>query len=210
MVEVQLRRRGIHDVRVLAAMESIPREEFVPSAVRVRAYADSPLPIGCGQTISQPYITALMAQSLHLMGTERVLEVGAGSGYHAAVLAMLSSQVIAVEVLPELAAYARGTLRRLGFGGKVSVVCGDGSCGWPDGAPYAAISVAAASPIEPLPLLDQLADPGRLVIPVGTLEDQDLRLITKREGKWQSVSVTHCRFVPLVGEHGWRPVQQRS
>ncbi|MGH9665937.1 MAG: protein-L-isoaspartate(D-aspartate) O-methyltransferase, partial [Bryobacteraceae bacterium] len=163
MVENQLRRRGIRDERVLAAMLAIPREEFVPEPQRKHAYDDAPLSIGHGQSISQPYITALMTEQLKLRPRDNVLEIGAGSGYHAAVLADLAARVTSIETISELAAQARQNLERTGYSGNVAIVCADGSAGWPAQAPYDAISVAAAAPEIPWQLLDQLADPGRLV-----------------------------------------------
>lgn len=197
MVERQLRARGIRDERVLAAMGAIPRELFLPEEQRAWAYEDEPVAIGHGQTISQPYMVALMTQALELEGTEKVLEVGAGSGYHAAVLGRLARQVVAVEVIPELAARAQQNLAAAGCADNVLVVCADGSFGYPDYAPYDAISVAAAALEPPSALLDQLADPGRMVIPVGGGWDQELRLIWKREGRLSQRVVTFCRFVPL-------------
>lgn len=204
MVERQLKARGIRDERVLAAMLEIPREEFVPAHLRHMAYVDDPLPIGFGQTISQPYMTALMVQCLELNGEEIVLDVGAGSGYHAAVLGALARWVYSIEIIPELAELARRNLKRAGRDHNVTVVCGDGSAGYEKHAPYDAISVAAAAPDIPPRLLEQLKDPGRLVIPVGSLWDQELRLVTKREGKIESRVVTYCRFVPLRGGEGWK------
>jgi protein-L-isoaspartate(D-aspartate) O-methyltransferase len=204
MVEKQLRRRGIHSPRVLAAMLEIPREEFVPLESRVLAYADAPVGIGYGQTISQPYMTGLMAAVLELTGMERVLEVGAGCGYAAAVLGAAADEVVTVEILPELAALARINLRRTGRDANVRVVEGDGGWGYTERAPYDAISVAAAAPDVPSTLLDQLNDPGILVIPVGSREDQELRVITKRRGGVESRIATMCRFVPLRGGEGWR------
>jgi protein-L-isoaspartate(D-aspartate) O-methyltransferase len=203
MVEQQLIRRGIHDRRVLNAMLGIPREEFVPAAHRADAYMDAPLPIGHGQTITQPYMTALMAQSLALVGGEKVLDVGTGSGYHAAVLGALARQVISIERIPELAAAARENLKRTGLGSNVTVLCGDGSVGVPAESPFDAISVAAASPHTPFTLLAQLSDPGVLVIPVGGREDQELHVIHKRDGKTTTDTAGGCRFVPLVGKEGW-------
>jgi protein-L-isoaspartate(D-aspartate) O-methyltransferase len=197
MVERQLRARGIRDPRVLAAMAEIPRELFVPEDQRHRAYDDEPVPIGYGQTISQPYMVALMTQALELKGDERVLEVGAGSGYHAAVLGALAREVIAVELIPELAARAQQNLEAAGRAHNVRVICADGSLGYPELAPYDAISVAAAAPEIPWPLIEQLADPGRMVIPVGSGWDQELRLIWKRDGRLTQRIVTFCRFVPL-------------
>lgn len=203
MVETQLARRGIRDPRVLDAMAHIPRELFLPPDQADDAYADGAFNIGCGQTISQPYMVALMAELLELRGDEIVLEVGAGSGYHAAVLAALARRVYSIEVVPELAAQARRNLDAAGYGAQVTVVCGDGSKGYPEAMPYDAISVAAAAPEVPHALLEQLADPGRLVIPVGSREDQDLRLVVKSNGRLSSHTATLCRFVPLLGEQGW-------
>jgi len=204
MVERQLRRRGIRDERVLQAMLAIPREEFVPTDARVFAYRDDPVSIGFGQTISQPYMTALMAELLNLKGDELVLEVGSGSGYAAAVLGALAARVVTVELVPELCEVAWSNLRRTGRADNVTVVCGDGSMGYPNLAPYDAISVAAGAPEVPSSLLDQLADPGRLVIPVGEREDQELRLVVKAGGRVESRVATMCRFVPLRGGEGWR------
>jgi protein-L-isoaspartate(D-aspartate) O-methyltransferase len=204
MVDRQLRRRGIRDQRVLDAMSEIPREEFVPEDAAREAYRDDPIQIGYGQTISQPYMTALMAQELELGGSETVLEVGAGSGYAAAVLGMLAARVAAVEIVPELAAMARENLRRTGRDANVEVVEGDGSLGYPRLGPYDGISVAAGAPDIPAALLDQLADAGRMVIPVGDWLDQELRVVTRRGSKIQSRVATYCRFVPLRGGEGWR------
>jgi protein-L-isoaspartate(D-aspartate) O-methyltransferase len=200
MVEVQLRRRGIREERVLAAMGEIPREEFVPPEWRVAAYTDNPIAVGYGQTISQPYMTALMAELLQLDGTETVLEVGAGSGYAAAVLARLAARVISIELIPALAHGARENLLRTGRAGNVTVMEGDGSLGYSALAPYRAISVAAAAPEIPPALLEQLANPGRLVIPVGEGDDQELRYVFKQAGGTKSRVVTLCRFVPLRSE----------
>jgi protein-L-isoaspartate(D-aspartate) O-methyltransferase len=204
MVEEQLRRRGIRDPRVLRSMSEIPREEFVPPRERELAYRDEPIAIGSGQTISQPYMTALMAELLRLSGNEKVLEVGAGSGYAAAVLGALSGSVTAIEIVPELCELARENLRRTGRDRNVRVVCTDGSLGYGPDAPYEAISVAAGAPEPPPALLAQLADPGRLVVPVGGLEDQELLVIEKRDGRLHRRSSTLCRFVPLRGGGGWR------
>jgi protein-L-isoaspartate(D-aspartate) O-methyltransferase len=204
MVDKQLRRRGIRDQRVLNAMLLIPREEFVSADDRENAFFDAPLSIGHGQTITQPYMTALMAQSLALRGTEKVLDVGTGSGYHAAVLGALAREVISIERIPELAKLARANLRRTGLDANITVVCGDGSVGLPDESPFDAISVAAASPWTPPALVAQLSDPGTLVIPVGGRDDQDLRVVRKEDGKVTTRVVSGCRFVPLVGREGWR------
>lgn len=203
MVEQQLRRRGICDGRVLNAMLVIPREEFVAPEFREEAYSDAALPIGHGQTITQPYMTALMAQCLELRGTEKVLEVGAGSGYHAAVLGALARVVISIERIPELAELARANLRRTGLDGNITVVEGDGSLGWPAESPYDAISVAAGSPSAPPALIEQLADPGTLVIPVGGRGDQVLHIVRNINGKIATRTASPCRFVPLVGREGW-------
>lgn len=204
MVDRQLRKRGIRDPRVLDAMLTIPREEFVPHECRVCSYQDGPLQIGYGQTISQPYMIALMAELLELTGAETVLDVGGGSGYHAAVLGQLAARVVSIEIVPALARQAQQNLSRTSLGGNIAVVCGDGSQGWPDAAPYAGISVAAAAPDVPEPLLAQLADPGRLVIPVGDRLDQELRVIVKSDGVTHERIATFCRFVPLRGDGGWR------
>jgi protein-L-isoaspartate(D-aspartate) O-methyltransferase len=204
MVEEQLRNRGIRDERVLRAMETVPRHEFVPKPHRHLAYNDEPQPIGAEQTISQPYMVAAMAEALILTGNEKVLEVGAGSGYAAAVMSLLAAHVYTLETEPALAELARGNLERSGFAGRVTVLCGDGTLGYPKEAPYQAISVAAGAPRIPQALLDQL-DPagGRLAIPVGTTQDQELRLIRRHGDKTETRKVAHCRFVPLRGAEGW-------
>jgi protein-L-isoaspartate(D-aspartate) O-methyltransferase len=204
MVDWQLRRRGIHDERVLSAMNEIPREEFVPEGAAGEAYRDDPIQIGHGQTISQPYMTALMAQEMELAGGETVLEVGAGCGYAAAVLGALAAHAITVEIVPELAKLARENLSRTGRDGNVEVVEGDGSRGYAPQAPYDAISVAAGAPDIPPALLQQLKDGGRLVIPVGDWNDQELRVVVKRGGRTESRVATYCRFVPLRGGEGWQ------
>jgi protein-L-isoaspartate(D-aspartate) O-methyltransferase len=204
MIDQQLVKRGIVDERVLEAMARIPREEFVPEHLRADAYIDAPVPIGFGQTITQPYMTALMAQLLVLTGDEKVLDVGTGSGYHAAVLGALARRVISIERLPELVVFARANLKRTGLDGNITVVCGDGSLGFPEEAPFDAISVAAASPQTPPALLAQLNDPGTMVIPVGSREDQHLRVIHKYNGKIAARLTSACRFVPLVGREGWQ------
>jgi protein-L-isoaspartate(D-aspartate) O-methyltransferase len=199
MVENQLRRRDIRDGKVLAAMGKVPRHLFVPDALRSEAYADHPLPIGHGQTISQPYIVALMTQ-LALSGPcRRALDVGTGSGYQAAVLAELVPEVLSIEILCPLATEARSRLTRLGYK-NIEVRCGDGYQGWPDRAPFDAIIVAAAAPGVPQPLVDQLAAGGRLVIPVGE-EDQELLLLEKRkDGGTRTRRFGAVRFVPMTGE----------
>jgi protein-L-isoaspartate(D-aspartate) O-methyltransferase len=197
MVERQLRGRGIWDERVLAAMLEIPREEFVPESQRAASYADEPASIGHGQTISQPYMVALMVQCLELTGAETVLEVGGGCGYHAAVIAALAARVISVELIPELARMAQHNLERTGRAHNIVVVNADGSRGRPEFAPYDAISVAAAAPGVPPALLEQLKDGGRLVMPVGSAWDQELLVLHKSGAEVQSRVATYCRFVPL-------------
>jgi len=204
MVEKQLRRRGIRDPRVLRAMLSIPREEFVPEALRRETYSDAPLPIGHGQTITQPYMTALMAELLELRGDEKVLDVGTGSGYHAAVLGALARVVISIERIPELAEVARANLRRAGLDSNISIICGDGSTGIAEESPFDAISVAAATPQTPPTLIAQLNDPGILVIPQGDRQDQELQVVRKERGRITTRFLSGCRFVPLVGREGWR------
>ena len=203
MVARQIRDRGIHSARVLEAMQAVPRHLFVPEEWLRAAYADEPLPIGEGQTISQPFMVAAMAEALSLEGEERVLEVGCGSGYQAAVLSRLAREVIAVEMQAALAASARERLARLGYA-NVTVEDGDGSAGWLALAPYDAILVTAAAPEVPKPLIDQLAEGGRLVIPVGGSKHQELLRIVKREGRMIERSLYSCRFVPLLGRYGWR------
>ena len=202
MVEAQIRKRGVTDERVLRAMASVPRHEFVPAFWINQACADEPLPIGHGQTISQPYIVAAMAASLALTGSEKVLEIGAGCGYQAAVVSLLAKEVHTVEILPDLAQSAAERLQRLGYG-NVCVHCGDGTLGWKESSPYDAILIAAAAPAIPEPLLQQLAEGGRLIAPVGEEDKQELQLITVRDGGLRFQARGPCRFVPLVGRHGW-------
>jgi len=204
MVARQLRGRGIGDERVLAALQAVPREQFVPDWQRGSAYADEALPIPAGQTISQPYMVARMTELLAVSPGERVLEVGTGSGYQAAVLATLGARVTTIERHAELAAAARERLVRLGFGDEVEVRVGDGSIGDSAGAPWPAIVVTAAAPSVPLPLREQLdPDGGRLVVPVGSRERQDLILVTRRGDEWLEHNDGPCVFVPLVGEAGF-------
>jgi len=203
MVEQQLRGRGIRDQRVLQAMAAIPRHLFVPEHFRARVYEDMPLPIGHQQTISQPYIVALMLEALELTGTERVLEVGTGSGYQAAVLGCLAKYVYTVEIIPELARSARMVLTQLSYE-NVEVMVANGSVGWRAGAPYEAIIVAAASPAVPQSLIDQLQEGGRLVLPVGDLAAQELLRVRKHRGQIIRENLGGCDFVPLVGEKGWK------
>jgi protein-L-isoaspartate(D-aspartate) O-methyltransferase len=203
MVERQLRRRGITDERVLAAMGDVPRHEFVPESSRPRAYADSALPIGEGQTISQPWIVAAICQALELTGTERVLEVGAGSGYSAAVLSLLATEVIGVERHESLAVEARRALDAIGVE-NVELLIGDGSGGVPEEAPFEAIAVHATAPAPPRALLAQLADGGRLMVPIAA-EGADLLTLFRRRGEeLRRDEIGPCRFVPLIGEEGFR------
>ncbi|WP_332448539.1 protein-L-isoaspartate(D-aspartate) O-methyltransferase [Methanoculleus sp.] len=203
MVEFQVRARGVRDERVLAAMRKVPRHLFVPKGFERAAYEDRPLPIGEGQTISQPYIVAVMTEQLELSPQDRVLEIGTGSGYQAALLAELAGTVISLERLPELADRARQTLARAGVTG-VRVVVGDGTKGYPPEAPYDAIIVTAASPGIPEPLVDQLAEGGRLIAPVGPRDCQDLIKLVKREGGVEKIPLGGVCFVPLIGQFGWR------
>jgi protein-L-isoaspartate(D-aspartate) O-methyltransferase len=199
-IERQLRRRGIHDERVLAAMERVPREAFVPSGARKHAYADAALALPHGQTISQPYMVALICQALELKGGERVLDVGTGSGYQAAVLAELAADVVSVERIPELLELARRNLAAAGY--DVDLREADGSLGVPDRAPYDGIAVAATTPEVPGPLYDQLAEGGRLVLPI----DESLVSVTKTPGGRKTRFLSPARFVPLVsGLPGPRP-----
>lgn len=201
MVRAALRGRGIKDERVLAAMERVPRERFVPESLRTAAYADRPLSIGLEQTISQPLMVATMLAALELRGDERVLEVGAGSGYLAALLGELAREVIAVEIIPELAERARQTLTELGVT-NVRVELGDGSVGYPPAAPYDAIVISAGAPDVPFELLAELGPAGRLVIPVGR-EPQELVRMRRRGATFSRESLGGCSFVPLTGERGW-------
>jgi len=202
MVERQLRRRGISDERVLAAMARVPRELFLPESLRDVAYEDGALPIGYGQTISQPFIVAAICALLELAGHERVLDVGTGSGYQAAVLAELAAEVVSVERVPELAAGARRALGAAGYE-HVQVLVGDGSLGALERAPFDAVAIAAAAPRVPRTLYAQLVDGGRLVVPRGSRWGQDLVQVVKSEdGASERVSVP-CRFVPLLGAEGF-------
>lgn len=206
MVENQLRRRGIRDERVLQVMLEVPRHEFVPPEYMEEAYEDHPLPIGESQTISQPYMVAIMSEALELTGSERVLEVGTGSGYQAAVLARLAKTVYTIEKNAHLARSAAERLARLSFPNVISLT-GDGTLGYAETAPYDAILVTAGAPIIPQPLIDQLAEGGRLVIPVGEMHSQELVQVKKIEGSCFERTVNYCRFVPLIGRHGWGGVR---
>jgi protein-L-isoaspartate(D-aspartate) O-methyltransferase len=202
MVEQQLRERDVTDERVLAAMERVPRELFVPEELRDRAYYDAALPIGAGQTISQPYMVAKICEALALRGDEHVLDVGSGSGYQAAVLAELASEVDTIERIPELAERARVNLAAAGYG-RVRVHLGDGTRGLPEHAPFEAIAVAAAAPRFPQTLYDQLEPRGRLVVPVGRFGVQRLQVIVRSPEGPAVLKTVPCRFVPLVGEEGF-------
>jgi protein-L-isoaspartate(D-aspartate) O-methyltransferase len=202
MVEHQLRSRDVTDERVLAAMEKVPRELFVPEALRSRAYDDAALPIGSGQTISQPYMVARICEALTLRGDERVLDVGSGSGYQAAVLAELAAEVDTIERVPELAALASANLRAAGYD-RVRVHTGDGSRGLQERAPFDAIAVAAAAPELPQTLYEQLEPRGRLVVPVGRRGIQRLEVIIRSPEGPAVLRSVPCRFVPLVGEEGF-------
>jgi protein-L-isoaspartate(D-aspartate) O-methyltransferase len=203
MVSDQLRRRDIVDPHVLAAFGNVERERFVPNELAGHAYDDAPLPIGAGQTISQPYVVAMTVQALQLKGHERVLEIGTGSGYAAAILGSLVREVETVERIEELAAAAAERLAQLGFT-NVHVHHGDGTLGWPAGAPYEAIAVAAGAPKPPRTLLDQLAIGGRMVVPHGDVEHQQLVRITRRDAdQFDTEDLGDVRFVPLLGVEGW-------
>lgn len=202
---MKLRKAGVRDEHVLAALSEVPRERFVSESLRSRAYENVALPIGEDQTISQPYVVAHMVQSLHLSGTEHVLEVGTGSGYGAAILAQIAADVVTVERHAELAATAALRLRKIGRA-NVLVVLGDGSLGWPELAPYDAIVVTASSPEVPEPLLNQLTTSGRLVVPVGSLSEQRLVMIQRTHGQFHSHDLGRVRFVPLIGAAGFRMV----
>ena len=203
MVDDQIIGRGIKDERVLAAMRRVPRHEFLPEAMRGMAYADNALPIGEGQTMSQPYMVAIMTELLGLTSTERVLEIGTGSGYQAAVLAELCSKVYTVERIKTIAEKARATLDRLGYQ-NVAIKVYDGTYGWKEMAPFDAIMVTAGAPEIPAPLVEQLKDGGRMVIPVGERFGQSLlKVIKTAEGTVTQRSIP-CVFVPLIGNHGWK------
>lgn len=203
MVERQLRRRGIHDERVLAAMAEVPREAFVPQGLRDKAYADAALPIEEEQTISQPWIVAAICQALGLKGDELVLEVGTGSGYSAAVLSLLAAHVVSVERHEPLSRAAAGVLGDLGIA-NVELLVGDGSLGVPERAPFDAIAVHATAPSPPPALRDQLAEGGRLVVPVASGEADTLTLLRRQGEAVEEGTLGPCRFVPLIGEEGFR------
>lgn len=199
MVSDQIEARGVRDARVLAAMRKVPRHRFVPNAQRAQAYADRPLPIGHGQTISQPYIVALMSELAGVKPGDTVLEVGTGSGYQAAVLAEMGVKVFSIEIIEPLAKQAKATLDKLGYGKRVTVRHGDGYAGWPERAPFDAVVVTAAPPKIPRPLKQQLKVGGRLVIPVGKYY-QSLLLVTRTKDGFREESVIPVRFVPMTGK----------
>jgi protein-L-isoaspartate(D-aspartate) O-methyltransferase len=202
MVHDQLRSRGIRHRRVLEMMAKVPREEFIAPEYRLDAYADHPVPISGGQTISQPYIVAAMVAALDPQPSDRVLEVGTGTGYEAAILGELAAEVWTIERQEELAAAARAILARLGYT-NVHVITGDGSLGYPPAAPFDKILVAAASPRIPDSLISQLAEAGTLAIPVGNRQEQQVQVVRKQEGRIITAAHDLCRFVPLIGEQGW-------
>lgn len=202
MVDEQLIQRGISDAKVLAAFRKVPRHEFVPEPMRDSSYGDYPLPIGGGQTISQPYMVALMTECLGLKGTEKVLEIGTGSGYQMAILAEMAKEVYSVERFAELEQAAISTVKRLGYTNCLTMT-GDGTLGWKEHAPYDGIIVTAGSPGIPPALVGQLAEGGRLVIPVGSQWSQVLKIITRKGGKTHETDICPCVFVPLVGSQGW-------
>ncbi len=202
MVEEQLISRGIKNQRVLEAFYKIERHKFVPQELRNSAYADFPVPIGEGQTISQPYIVALMTQCLELTGGEKVLEIGTGSGYQAAILAELAKEVYSVERFENLAKKAQDIFAELGYS-NIKIKTGDGSLGWQEESPFDRIIITAASPRIPLPLTEQLKENGKLILPLGESFSQVLTVIEKKQGKIESTPVCGCVFVPLVGKYGY-------
>jgi protein-L-isoaspartate(D-aspartate) O-methyltransferase len=208
MIETQIRKRGVSSARVLEAMASVRRHEFVSLKFRDEAYADKPLPIGEGQTISQPYMVAAMTEALDITGTERVLEIGTGSGYQAAVLSLLVSQVLTVESHTSLALAAQERLTNLGYA-NVHVHNGDGSAGFPDAAPYDAILVTAGAPEIPRVFATQLKEGGRLVIPVGDPDNQELVRAQMENGRLKSRVLFNCKFVLLLGRYGWNRMDRK-
>jgi protein-L-isoaspartate(D-aspartate) O-methyltransferase len=202
MVEHQIRRRGITNIRILETMRAIPRHLFIPHPYDSSAYDDNPLPIGSGQTISQPYIVAQMTELLHPEPGDNILEIGTGTGYQTAILAALSRHVTTIERIPAVADLARKNLAAIGMK-NVRIVAGDGTLGYPADAPYDGILITAATPSIPRPLIDQLAVGGRLVAPAGSRELQELILLTRQEGGLTRSSHGGVRFVPLIGQHGW-------
>jgi len=202
MVQEQLMPRGIKNARVLDVFSRIDRHKFIPEDLRKSAYADFPLPIGEGQTISQPYIVALMTESLDLSGKEKVLEIGTGSGYQTAILAQLAREVYSIERFEALAERAQTMLNELGYK-NIKIKVGDGTLGWEEASPFDRIIITAASPKTPMPLIEQLADNGKLILPLGESFSQVLTLVEKKDGKLKSSALCGCVFVPLVGKYGW-------
>jgi len=202
MVDQQIARRGVRDGAVLAAMGCVPREEFVPASLIEAAYQDGPLPIGHGQTISQPYIVALMAQAAQILPGDRILEIGTGSGYSAAILAQLGKEVFTVERIPPLALEAEERFKKLGYL-NVHAKVDDGTLGWPEKGPFDAIVVTAGAPVVPETLLQQLVEGGRIVIPVGDQFSQELLRLTKKDQTFTREILEYVRFVPLIGKAGW-------
>ena len=203
MVETQLRNRGVHDERVLKAMQNVPRHLFLPEDKRPLAYTDGPVQIGHGQTLSQPYMVALMSQCLRLRGHEKVLEIGTGSGYQSAILLELADELYTIERIGVLAERAEGILRVLGYS-RFHLRIADGTAGWPESAPFDAIMVTAGAPHIPETLLAQLTEGGRLVLPVGSRFSQTLETCIKRGDGYTMEETTACVFVPLIGRHGWK------
>ncbi|HNY89277.1 MAG TPA: protein-L-isoaspartate(D-aspartate) O-methyltransferase [Methanoregulaceae archaeon] len=203
MVATQIAARGVGDEKVLAAMRRVPRHLFVPAEVRGSAYSDYPLPIGHGQTISQPYIVAMMTSLLQIQPDDRLLEIGSGSGYQAAVLGILAREVISIERIPEVAQLAKKNLADAGIT-NVTVVIGDGTLGFPGGAPYNGVLITAATPSIPSPLVEQLAEGGRIVAPVGSRDLQELVRLTRKGHDLTRESFGGVVFVPLLGEYGWK------
>jgi protein-L-isoaspartate(D-aspartate) O-methyltransferase len=202
MVEHQLKARGIFDQAVLRAMAEVPREHFLPEEYSRDAYSDGPLPIGEGQTISQPYMVAIMTECLMLTGNDKVLEIGTGSGYQMAVLLKITPWVYSIERIPGLARSAQAKFHELGYD-QVHIRVADGSCGWPEEAPFDAIIVTSGAPVVPETLKEQLAEGGRLVIPVGSRHTQVLYKITRTGDRYRTEEKTHCVFVPLIGKYAW-------
>jgi len=201
MVEKQLIPRGINDPRIIAAFLKVERHRFIPTSLRGSAYADYPIPIGEKQTISQPYIVALMTESLDLSKTDNVLEIGTGSGYQAAILAELANQVFSIERFPTLAKRAESLLQELSYA-NIKIKIGDGTLGWPEYAPFSRVIITAAAPQVPLPLAEQLSDNGKMILPLGEAFSQVLTLIKKEKGQLMSESICGCVFVPLIGKYG--------
>jgi protein-L-isoaspartate(D-aspartate) O-methyltransferase len=202
MVEEQLISRGIKDKRVLDAFSRVERHKFIPEDLRMSAYADFPVPIGSGQTISQPYMVALMTECLGLTGQEKVLEIGTGSGYQTAILAELAKEVYSIERFENLSKTAEAILKELGYV-NIKLRVGDGTLGWEESEPFDRIIITAAAPRMPLPLTEQLKDNGKLVLPLGESFSQVLTVVENKQGRLESVGVCGCVFVPLVGKYGW-------